>query len=138
MKKIMVLYQTHLTDGPSVRGRWIWPKSMDLNISMIRNSLKFETETLSWIMIFLRMLIIGGRGSHFCCNIVQEVMNPKKVDRHKRYCKTLKLNELNHISNDQMVDLISLLKYYWSYFSSFMVLLFLHDVYLSSKYWVYT
>ena len=73
------------------------------------------------------MLIIGGRGSHFCCNIVQEVMNPKKVDRHKRYCKTLKLNELNHISNDQMVDLISLLsiighifRRLWSYCSYMM------------------
>ena len=27
MKKI-VLYQTHLTDGPSIRGRWIGPKSL--------------------------------------------------------------------------------------------------------------
>ena len=26
MKKIIVLYQTHLTDGPSIRGRWIGPK----------------------------------------------------------------------------------------------------------------
>ena len=55
------------------------------------------------------MLIIGGQGESFLLyNIVQEVMNPKKVDRHKRYCKTLKLNELNHISNDQMEDLISI------------------------------
>ena len=26
MKKIIVLYQTHLMDVPSVRGRWIGPK----------------------------------------------------------------------------------------------------------------
>ena len=25
MKKIIVLYQTHLRDGPSVKGRWIEP-----------------------------------------------------------------------------------------------------------------
>ena len=74
------------------------------------------------------MLIIGGQGESFLLyNIVQEVMNPKKVDRHKRYCKTLKLNELNHISNDQMVDLISLLsiighifRHLWSYCSYMM------------------
>ena len=29
MKKIIVLYQTHLADGPSVRGRWIAPYSLD-------------------------------------------------------------------------------------------------------------
>ena len=68
------------------------------------------------------MLIIGGR---FCCNIVQEVMNLK--DRHKRFCKTLILNELNHISYNQMVDLISLLsiighifRHLWSYCSYIM------------------
>ena len=27
MKKIIVLYQTHLTDGPSVMDRWIGPKN---------------------------------------------------------------------------------------------------------------
>ena len=26
MKKIIVLYQTHLMDVPSIRGRWIGPK----------------------------------------------------------------------------------------------------------------
>ena len=86
------------------KNQWIWI----LNILIkkvgqeIHSSLKPRSDdSVSWI--FLRMLIIGGR---FCCNIVQEVMNLK--DRHKRFCKTLNLNELNHISYNQMVDLISL------------------------------
>ena len=33
MKKIIVFYQTHLTDGPSVRGRRIGPKCMPTYVS---------------------------------------------------------------------------------------------------------
>ena len=41
MKKIIVLYQTHLTDGPSVRGRWIQPRSnaRPLNGGLEKNAL---------------------------------------------------------------------------------------------------
>ena len=31
-EKVIVLYQTHLTDSPSVRGRWIWPKTIAKNL----------------------------------------------------------------------------------------------------------
>ena len=34
--KIIVLYQTHLTDGPSVRGRWIWPKSDEMTANLTK------------------------------------------------------------------------------------------------------
>ena len=32
MKKIIVLYQTHITDSPSIRGRLIWPKTIAKNL----------------------------------------------------------------------------------------------------------